>query len=143
MEMIRLGITYLKIKINEDKVILKFFDKKIQVNPKRKEITEESRIEVVSKKPKSTLIIPKKSNINRRSALSTPILKMGRNLHQLLLNLNKLLSPSPIKNPNIFQDNESYIESLLRKLNNIKISEEFNDLYSFLKINHIIFNNLF
>src|SRR6266542_1069051 len=117
MEMIRLGITYLKIKINEDKVILKFFDKKIQVNPKRKEITEESRIEVVSKK----------SNINRRSALSTPILKMGRNLHQLLLNLNKLLSPSPIKNPNIFQDNESYIESLLRKLNNIKTSKEFNN----------------
>jgi len=62
---------------------------------------------------------------------------MGRNLHQLLLNLNKLLSPSPIKNPNIFQDNESYIESLLRKLNNIKTSKEFNNLHDFLKVNHI------
>ena len=75
--MIWLGIIYFKIKIDEDKVILRSSNKEIQVNSKRKKITRESRIEVVSKKLKSTLIISEKSNINKRLVLSVPILKMG------------------------------------------------------------------
>ncbi len=75
--MIWLGIIYFKIKIDEDKVILRSSNKEIQVNPKRKEITKELRIEVVFKKPKNTLIISEKSNINKRLVLSVPILKMG------------------------------------------------------------------
>ena len=135
--MIQLGITYLKINIDEDKVILRSSDEEIQVNPKRKKIVEEPKmVEVVSKKSRGTLIVPEKSNSNRRSALSVPTLKMGRNLHRLLLNLDKLLSPPPTRNPNIFQNNELYIESLLRKLDSIQTNEEFEDFHGFLKVDY-------
>ena len=49
VEMIRLGIAYLKIEIDEDKTIWKSSNEKIQSKRKGKEI-EKSRIEIGSKK---------------------------------------------------------------------------------------------
>ena len=72
--MIQLGITYLKIKIDEDKVILRSSNEEIQVNPKRKEVPK--KVKAVSKKSRGTLIVPEKSNSNKRTALSVPTLKM-------------------------------------------------------------------
>ena len=62
---------------------------------------------------------------------------MAYNFHQLLLTLNKLPSPPPIKDQNIFQNNESYIANLLQKLENIKLGKEFDKFHGFLKVNDI------
>jgi len=135
VEMIRLEIGYLKINIDENETIWRSSNEKNQSKRKGKEI-EKSRIEIVSKKQRG-LFTPEKSNINERSTLSAPTLTMAYNLHRLLLNLNKLPSPPPIKDLNVFQSNEWYIADLLRNLENIETDEEFDKFHGFLKVNDI------
>ena len=59
-----------------------------------------------------------------------------------MLNLNKLPSPPPTRNPNIFIDNELYIEGLLRKLESIKTNKEFGNFYGFLEVDYTTSSSL-
>src|SRR5579859_505356 len=96
----QLGITFLNISPQE--ILLKSKEETLRINSNKC-----NEVEILS---------TNKLSLNRRPSLSGPAIKMEKNLHHLLLNINKLPLPPPTMNPMKFENIEVYNQILLRKL---------------------------
>jgi len=99
-KMKQLGITFLNISPQE--ILLKSKEETLRINSNKC-----NEVEILS---------TNKLSLNRRPSLSGPAIKMEKNLHHLLLNINKLPLPPPTMNPMKFENIEVYNQILLRKL---------------------------